>query len=61
MSPRTSHVLTALVFAVLWITGMLWRSPLIEVQTVITAVVVGIVVAALVFWLLHTFSGRSRG
>jgi hypothetical protein len=61
MSPRTNRILTAAVFAVLWMTGMLWRSPLIELQSVITAVVAGAVVAVLVYWLLDKFSGRLRG
>ena len=61
MSPRSNRILTAAVFAVLWIVGMLWRSPLIELQTVITAVAVGLVVACLVYWLLHWFCGRSHG
>ena len=61
MSPRTNRILTAAVFAVLWMTGMLWRSPLIELQTVVTAAVAGIVIAVLVYWLLHWFSGRSPG
>jgi uncharacterized membrane protein len=54
-------MLTAAVFAVLWMTGMLWRSPLIELQSVVTAAIAGIVVAALVYWLLHWFAGRSQG
>ncbi|MFZ0424507.1 MAG: hypothetical protein WAL80_16650 [Xanthobacteraceae bacterium] len=61
MSPRTNRILTAAVFAVLWMTGMLWRSPLIELQSVVTAAIAGIVVAALVYCLLHWFSGRSPG
>ena len=61
MSARSNHILTAIVFAVLWMAGMLWRSPLIELQSVITAIIAGIVVAALVYCLLHWFGGRSPG
>jgi tryptophan-rich sensory protein len=61
MSPRTNRILTAVIFAVLWTVGMLWRSPSIDLQTVGTAVVVGVIVALLVYWLLDKFSGRPRG
>jgi F0F1-type ATP synthase assembly protein I len=54
-------MLTALVFAVLWATGMVWRSPTIDLKSVTTAVIAGIIVAWLIYWLLDKFSGRSRG
>jgi high-affinity Fe2+/Pb2+ permease len=50
-----------LVFAVLWATGMIWRSPSIDLQSVTTAVVAGLIVAWLIYWLLDKFSGRSGG
>jgi hypothetical protein len=46
---------------VLWTAGMLWRAAVLDLQTVVTALVVGVIVAFLVYWLLDKFSGRLRG
>ncbi len=40
---------------------MLWRATVLDMQTVITALVIGVIVAFLVYWLLDKFSGRLRG
>ena len=61
ISPRTNRILTAVIFAVLWTAGMLWRATTLDLPTVTTALVVGVIVAGLVYWLLDTFAGRSRG
>jgi hypothetical protein len=61
ITPRTNRVLTAVIFAVLWTAGMLWRATALDLQTVVTALVVGVIVAFLVYWLLDKFSGRMRG
>jgi hypothetical protein len=46
---------------VLWSGGMLWRATTLDLQTVITALVIGVIVAFLVYWLLDKFGGRLRG
>jgi hypothetical protein len=61
ITPRTNRILTAVIFAVLWTAGMLYRAPVLDLQTVGTALVVGVIVAFLVYWLLDKFSGRLRG
>ncbi len=40
---------------------MLYRATVLDLQTVATALVVGVIVAFLVYWLLATFSGRLKG
>jgi hypothetical protein len=61
ITPRTNRILTAVIFAVLWTAGMLYRAPVLDVQTVVTALAIGVIVAFLVYWLLATFSGRLKG
>jgi len=61
MSPRSNRVLSAIVFAVLWTAGMLWWSPAIDVQTVVVAVIAGVIAGLLMYWLFDKFSGRLRG
>jgi hypothetical protein len=61
MSPRSNRVLSAIVFAVLWTAGMLWWSPSIDVQTVVVAVIAGVIAGLLMYWLFDKFSGRLRG
>ena len=60
-SPRSNRVLLAILFAVLWAAGLLWRSPSIDLQTVIVAVIAGAIVGLLMYWLFDKFSGRLRG
>jgi ammonia channel protein AmtB len=38
-----------------------WRAPAIDLQTVMSAVIAGLIVGLLVYWLLGMFSGRLRG
>jgi hypothetical protein len=61
MSPRSYRVLTAVVFAVLWTAGMLFRSASIDLQAVIVACIAGVIVGLLVYWVFDMFSGRLRG
>ena len=61
ITSRTNRILTAVIFAVLWTAGMLYRATVLDLQTVATALVVGVIVAFLVYWLLATFSGRLKG
>jgi hypothetical protein len=59
--PRSNRISLAVLFAVLWSGGMLWRSPVIDLQTVIMAVIAGIIVGGLMYWLFDKFSGSFRG
>jgi hypothetical protein len=61
ITPRTNRILTAVIFAVLWSGGMLWRATTLDLQTIVTALVIGVIVAFLVYWLLDKFGGRLRG
>jgi hypothetical protein len=61
ITPRTNRILTAVIFAVLWSGGMLLRATVLDLKTVTTAVVIGVIVAFVVYWLLDKFSGRLRG
>jgi hypothetical protein len=61
ITPRNNRILTAVIFALLWTAGMLWRAAALDLQTVGTAVVAGVIVGFLVYWLLDKFSGRLRG
>jgi uncharacterized membrane protein len=60
MSPRSNRVLLAVLFAVLWAAGIVWRSPSIDLRTVTTAVIAGAIVGGLMYWLFDKFSGRLR-
>jgi hypothetical protein len=59
--PRSNRIPLAVLFAVLWAGGMLWRSPVIDLQTVIMAVIAGLIVGGLMYWLFDKFSGSFRG
>jgi F0F1-type ATP synthase assembly protein I len=61
MAPRSNRLLTAIVFAVLWTAGTLRWSATIDTQTVVIAVIEGIVVGLLMYWLFDKFSGRFHG
>jgi branched-subunit amino acid transport protein len=61
MSPRSNRVLSAIVFAALWTAGMLWRSASIDLQTVVVAVIAGVIAGLLMYWVFDKFSGRLRG
>jgi hypothetical protein len=58
IGPRSNRIPLAVFFAVLWSGGMLWRSPAIDLQTVIMAVIAGAIVGGLMYWLFDKFSGR---
>jgi hypothetical protein len=59
--PRSNRIPLAVLFAVLWSGGMLWRAPSINLQTVIMALIAGVVVGLLMYWLFDKFSGSFRG
>ena len=61
VNPRSNRVLLAILFAVLWAAGLLWRSPAIDLRAVITAVIAGAIVGGLMYWLFDKFGGRLRG
>jgi hypothetical protein len=56
MSPRTGRALAAAILALLWVAGSLWRSQSLDVQTDVTAVVIGGLAGLLMFWVLDKFS-----
>jgi membrane protein DedA with SNARE-associated domain len=56
--PRSNRIPLAALFAVLWSGGMLWRSPSIDLHTVIMAVIAGAIVGGLMYWLFDKFSAR---
>jgi predicted exporter len=58
---RTNRIIIAVVLAALWTIGMLARASSLDVETVATALVVGIIVAFVMYWLLEKFGGRMRG
>jgi hypothetical protein len=47
--------------AALWTIGMLTRASSLDLKTVATAVIVGVIVAFVMYWLLDKFGGRLRG
>ena len=57
-NPRSNRVQLAILFAVLWAAGLLWRAPSIDLQTVITAVIAGAIVGGLMYWLFDKFRAR---
>ena len=57
-SPRSNRIPIAIIFAVLWAAGMLWRAPAINLPTILTAVIAGAVVGGLMYWLFDQFSAR---
>jgi len=57
--PQSNRIPIAILFAVLWSAGMLWRAPSIDLQTVATAVIAGAIVGGLMYWLFDKFSARS--
>jgi hypothetical protein len=59
--PRSNRIPLAIFFAVLWSGGMLWKAPSINLQTVIMALIAGVVVGLLMYWLFDKFSGSLRG
>jgi uncharacterized membrane protein len=61
MSARSNRVLTAVVFAVLWTAGMVFRSPSISLQTVVVAAITGVIAGLLMYWLYDKFARRSGG
>jgi uncharacterized membrane protein len=56
--PRSNRLPIAIIFAVLWAAGMMIRAPVLDVQTVATAVVAGAIVGGLMYWLFDKFSAR---
>jgi hypothetical protein len=58
-SPRSNRIPIAIIFAVLWAAGMLWRAPVLDARTVIIAVIAGAIVGGLMYWLFDQFSARS--
>ena len=61
MSPRSNRVLSAVVFAVLWMAGSLWWAASIDLQTVVVTVIAGVIAGLLMYWVFDKFSGRLRG
>jgi hypothetical protein len=57
--PQSNRVPIAILFAVLWAAGMLWRAPSIDLQTVVTAVIAGAIVGGLMYWLFDKFRPPS--
>jgi hypothetical protein len=50
----------AVVFAVLWAGGMLWKAPSIDPQTVVIAVIAGILAGGLMAWVFDKFSSGFK-
>jgi hypothetical protein len=57
--PRSNRIPIAVLFAVLWSAGMVLRAPSIDLQTVVTAVIAGVIVGGLMYWLFDKFRARS--
>jgi hypothetical protein len=57
--PQSNRIPIAVLFAVLWAGGMVLRAPMIDLQTVVTAVVAGAIVGGLMYWLFDKFRARS--
>ena len=57
-NPRSNRIPLAILFAVLWAAGLLWRAPSIDLQTVITTVIAGAIVGGLMYWLFDKFRAR---
>jgi hypothetical protein len=58
ISPRTNRVLLGVFFGALWTAGLLWRSPSIDARTVIVALIPGVIVGLLMYWLADKFRAR---
>ena len=58
-SPRSNRIPLAILFAVLWSAGILWRASAIDLKTIITAVIAGGIVGGLMYWLFDKFGARS--
>lgn len=56
--PRSNRIPLAILFAVLWTAGLLWRAPSLDLQSVVTAVVTGAIVGGLMYWLFDKFRAR---
>jgi hypothetical protein len=57
----TNRALVGIVFAVLWMAGMLVESPSIDPQRIGVAAISGGIVGVLMYWLYSRFSDRHRG
>jgi membrane protein DedA with SNARE-associated domain len=51
MSPRTTLVLSSILFAVLWTAGMLWWSAPLDAASTVILIVAGGIVGLLWYWL----------
>jgi hypothetical protein len=56
--PQSNRLPIAILFAVLWSGGMVLRAPSIDLQTVVTAVIAGVIVGGLMYWLFDKFRPR---
>jgi hypothetical protein len=61
MNPRSSPILTGIIFGALWAAGILFRSAEIDLHSVAIAVIAGAIAGLLAYWVLVTFGGRLRG
>jgi hypothetical protein len=58
MTPRAYRIMSAIVFAALWTAGSLWRATPLVMPTILTAIVGGIIVGLLWYWVSGMFKGR---
>jgi hypothetical protein len=56
--PQSNRIPIAILFAVLWSGGMLLRASSIDLQTVVTAIIAGVIVGGLMYWLFDKFRPR---
>jgi hypothetical protein len=58
VSPRSYRIMSAIVFAGLWTAGNLWRATSLAMPTILVAVVGGVIVGLLWYWVSGVFKGR---
>ena len=61
MSPRSTKLLSAAIFALLWIVAMLWWSGSRDLQAAITTVIAGVIAGVLWYLLFDKSNTLFRG
>jgi hypothetical protein len=60
MSPRSTKLLSAAIFALLWIVAMLWWSGSRDLQTAIVTVIAGVITGVLCYLVFDKFNALFR-